>query len=446
MEKIRNRVVHYFEPDEWKLVEYPKKTKIWKLICLLFFLILNFFFWKTMVALIPVIPYLIMLFIDYQAIVIFLQFKKNDNNLLEDRLRYIIHSNKLYDEEMIEIRENQKIVQRKEITRVIRIWYRQTKSRVFLRIERNGDRFTTKATEINEFITSGIGLEHLETKVSIDFVDMEFLIKKIEQKEIYELQLKSNRLKIPVYGDFNIDLTKNYSMIISGASGAGKSYFTYFYLTSFISQYIMKEDRRKHATIYAIDPKSSDLYKLFLRSGMPIENFGVTNSDAFRIVKNYLAELDRRMDLYVESSKFDSVGIDIGLEPSLLVIEEYSSLVSTMDSKQKKEFEGMVATIAQKSRQLSMGILIVIQSPRSDTLSNTIKEQLNNVCYMGNPSKETAQVLFGTSDTPEVNEKGEGLYSIERNTPKKFKAPIFRKDVFETILPVWEHVAKSYVD
>lgn len=372
--------------------------------------------------------------------------------MLEDKLRYIIHSNKLYDEEMIEVRENQKMVQRKEITRVIRIWYKQTESRVFLSIERNGDRFTTKATEITEYITSGIGLEHLETKINIDFVDMEFLIKKIEQREIYELQLKSNRLKIPVYGDFKIDLTKNYSMIISGASGAGKSHFTYFYLTSFISQYIMKEDKvkrivkPKHATIYAIDPKSSDLYKLFLRSGMPIENFGVTNSDAFRIVKSYLAELDRRMDLYVESSKFDSVGIDIGLEPSLLVIEEYSSLVSTMDSKQKKEFEGMVATIAQKSRQLSMGILIVIQSPRSDTLSNTIKEQLNNVCYMGNPSKETAQVLFGTSDTPEISGKGEGLYSIERNAPKKFKAPIFRKDVFGIILPVWEYVAKSYSD
>lgn len=85
-----------------------------------------------------------------------------------------------------------------------------------------------------------------------------------------------------------------------------------------------------------------------------------------------------------------------------------------------------------------------MQQPRSDSLSTNIREQLVNSVFLGNPSKESAGMMFGTTDLPQVKGKGVGVYSIERGKPKEFESPQFTEDVFDVILPVWEHVAKSY--
>ena len=117
-----------------------------------------------------------------------------------------------------------------------------------------------------------------------------------------------------------------------------------------------------------------------------------------------------------------------------------------MDIKVKKDFENMVGVIAQKARSLSMGVCIVMQQPRADSLSTNIREQLVNSIFLGCPTQESSQMCFSTTDVPKVQKgKGIGLYSIEREPPKEFQAPIFDKDVFESILPVWECAAKDYM-
>ena len=230
-------------------------------------------------------------------------------------------------------------------------------------------------------------------------------------------------------------------MLVSGSSGAGKSYSTYFIVSRFISQTVCG----RHAKIFVIDPKMSDIYKLCQLSGIPVSNYGTTNEDAFRIVRRYLKEMERRMIIYNESDLFDSIAIDLGLPPLLLVIEEYSSLVASMDIKGKKDFENMVGVIAQKARSLSMGVCIVMQQPRSDSLGTHIREQLAHAIFLGVPTRESSQMMFGTTDVPNVKkDKGVGLYSTEREPPKEFQAPIFDRDVFEIILPVWECAAKDY--
>ena len=322
------------------------------------------------------------------------------------------------------------------------VWlsYRETQNTLDVIVLKRGDSFSRKVENLETEIESILGLPLIEKNIFPTRVEYSLLKYKPVRKLVDSLPKEDSSLSIEIYGDFVIDLRHNYSMLVSGASGAGKSFFSYYWITRFISQTV----NGKHAKLFAIDPKQSDLYKLCRTAGMPTENYGTTNAEAFKIVRSYLKEMERRMAIYDESSAFDSVGIDIGLEPTLLIIEEYSSLVASLDTKEKKDFENKVAIIAQKARSLSMGICIVMQQPRSDSLSTNIREQLVNSVFLGNPSKESAGMMFGTTDLPQVKGKGVGVYSIERGNPKEFESPQFTEDVFDVILPVWEHVAKSY--
>lgn len=322
------------------------------------------------------------------------------------------------------------------------VWlsYRETQNTLEVIALKRGDSFSRKVENLETEIESILGLPLIEKNIFPTRVEYSLLKYKPVRKLVDSLPKEDSSLSIEIYGDFVIDLRHNYSMLVSGASGAGKSFFSYYWITRFISQTV----NGKHAKLFAIDPKQSDLYKLCRTAGMPTENYGTTNAEAFKIVRSYLKEMERRMAIYDESSAFDSVGIDIGLEPTLLIIEEYSSLVASLDTKEKKDFENKVAIIAQKARSLSMGICIVMQQPRSDSLSTNIREQLVNSVFLGNPSKESAGMMFGTTDLPQVKGKGVGVYSIERGNPKEFESPQFTEDVFDVILPVWEHVAESY--
>ncbi|VMO54797.1 FtsK/SpoIIIE protein [Streptococcus pneumoniae] len=307
---------------------------------------------------------------------------------------------------------------------------------------KSGDEFTKEMETLDVFLSSTLGISLSSKEIYATHVEYVFVYKQPESLHVTSLPLEDGSLKIKIYDDFVIDLRKNFSMLISGASGSGKSFFTYYYLTRFISQTV----NGKHAKIYVIDPKLSDLYKLCQRSKMPIAHYGTSNEDAFRILRHYIKELDRRMLIYNQSDLFDGIGIDLGLPPLLLIMEEYSSLVSSMDAKAKKDFENMVAIVAQKARSLSMGVCIVMQQPRSDSLSTNIREQLVNAIFLGgSPSRESSQMMFGTTDVPKVQKgKGVGLYSVERASPKEFHSPMFDRDVFETIFSVWECAAKDY--
>lgn len=306
---------------------------------------------------------------------------------------------------------------------------------------KSGDEFSADMDKLDVLLSSALGISLSSKEIYATHVEYVFVYRPPERQHITSLPLEDDSLKIKIYDEFVIDVRKNYNLLISGSSGSGKSYSTYFIVSRFISQTVNGE----HAKIYVVDPKMSDLYKLCQRSKMPIAHYGTSNEDAFRILRHYIKELDRRMLIYNQSDLFDSVGIDLGFPPLLLIIEEYSSLVASMDGKAKKDFENMVAIVAQKARSLSMGVCIVMQQPRSDSLSTNIREQLVNAIFLGVPTRESSQMMFGTIDVPKVQKgKGVGLYSIEREPPKEFQAPIFDRDVFEIILPVWECAAKDY--
>lgn len=419
-------------PQEISLYEtYPNfKKKLSNLTLAYVFIIVLLFFFSFMIYNILILPS--WLFLLYLASKVWLIRKEFREGTVEWSAFLIFQQF---------IIENNLFIEKSEIFLSAIFIIEENENAISVTACKMGNLLDGRLENIDVELSALVSLDLTSKQIFADKVLYSFIKEKPLRKQVStSLPAQDDSLLIDIYGDFVINLKHNFSMLVSGASGAGKSYFTYYWLTRFISQTV----EGKHAKLFAIDPKQSDLYKLCRQSGMPTENFGTTNAEAFKIVRAYLKEMENRMSIYDESQAFDSVGIDIGLEPTLLVLEEYSSLVASMDSKQKKEFENMVAIIAQKARSLSMGVLIVMQQPRADSLSSNIREQMVNSVFLGNPSKESAGMMFGTTDLPEVRGKGVGTYSIERSTPKEFESPQFIGDVFEIILPVWKEVACSY--
>ncbi|MFD2387887.1 hypothetical protein [Enterococcus rivorum] len=290
----------------------------------------------------------LLLIIMYSAVACFFkiaQYSKKITKLvrekyyLESLLYNFILNNNLYKEKQdkFEIYENGKSRTKSRVVleSSAQFSYQETTVEIIILAHKRGDIYSKRMEALDVELQGLLALPIENKEILPDVVKYTFLKEKPLREQVTTLPKDDDSLLIQIHCDFIINLRNNYSMLISGASGAGKSYFTYFYLTRFISQKV----NNNHAKIMAIDPKQSDLYKLFKTVNMPAENYGTSNADAFRIVKHYLAEMEHRMALYDESPSFDSVGIDIGLEPTLLVIEEYSSLVASMDSKQKKSLK-----------------------------------------------------------------------------------------------------------
>lgn len=330
--------------------------------------------------------------------------------------------------------------------------YMELPKHVIVFVYKRGDLFQKYVEQLGSPLESilGLYLDNIDDS-NTQYTTYEFAKAKPEKIVLsnqFDLPSIDYGLKFNLYPGVTIDLRNNFSSLISGASGGGKSYMTYAFLTRFLSQTVIFEENGKqltrHAKIAVIDPKMSDLYKLMQVSNMPVESYGYTVADAFRILKEFIVEMERRKAIYNESNAFNTVAIDLGLPPMLLVLEEYSSLVAMMDTKQKKEFESLLSQLVQQSRQLSMACLIIMQQPRSDSISTNVREQLANAFFMGNATKESAQMMFGTSDIPSVSGRGSGVYSIERSTPKPFEAPFFESEVISIILPVWKDVVQLY--
>lgn len=307
-------------------------------------------------------------------------------------------------------------------------------------VGKRGDKYQKIANQLAEPLESALGISFhkmVETTTEVEYM---FRLQPVERYTIgTTMPLEDPTTTIEVYDEFKLDLSKNFSTLITGVSGSGKSYLAYYLIT----RYLAKRINGNAPDLFLIDPKQSDLYILCKETQMPYLRYGHTNADAFRIVREFKAELDRRQAEYSEKAKIGSTMLDLEAEPALLVIDEYASLVAGMDKKQRAEFEAMVAIIAQKGRQLSMGIFVLMQKPLAELIPTNVREQLVNRICMGNPSAQSAEMMFGTRDVPIVNGVGAGLYSIDGTTVQTFEAPRFEGDFEKLIMPVWENANLS---
>ena len=357
------------------------------------------------------------------------------------KLLDFIIKNKLYQESSYGITDSSAVLA-----------YKETEKTFIVYAIKYGDLYARKLEQLDLELSAMLNLKLIKKNILPSIVEYHFQTINPERQQIYEMIQSDDNMKIKIFDSVELSLFNNYSSIISGASGSGKSYLIYNMMAQFASKTVKRKIDNKyvvvHAKLYLHDNKMSDLYKHAQLANFPENYFGTTVADAFRMVREVTEEMEKRKVIYNKSSEFDKTLLKMGYEPILLIIDEYPSLTALFTKKQREEFDVLIGNLGRLSRQLSIGMWLVCQQANSDAVPTSLKTNLLNRFFMGQPDMQSSQMMFGrgANDLPRVSEIGEGIASIDGKEPVSFLAPMFKRDVNEVIQPVLQSVSKNYRD
>lgn len=425
--------------NEWKRVRYPPNQRlllfgfipirIILLIALIFFEMLiignisNLIRSNIGQILITIIFFIIV----WKTIIYYKRFlvmkHEGINKNIEKSLQYLIHSLKLYDEEIFEVGEKKE----KRIVRTIKIFYKEDSKKVYVRIAKLGDRFTKIASILGENLESTLGLELDSTNSTVDYFEYVFLKERDKRidlsSSINNQQINSDVIQIS--GNISYKLSKTPHSLIVGGTGSGKSFFILGKIVSYLSL-------TPQAELYIIDPKKADLSLLRFIEGM--ENRVVTEPNQIaKMLREVVGIMEDRYKTYFNDiSAFGKDYIDFGLPPVIVVFDEFSAFLHSVDKKLSKEVLDYIFTIVMKGRQAGIQVEILMQRPSADDLPTNIRAQIGFKAGLGAMDKIGYNMIFDINDIEykTVTEKGGGYIQIDgiHTAPVYFETPYIKKD------------------
>ena len=306
---------------------------------------------------------------------------------------YTKNENKVYaDLPKIKIRKNKVIIRLSNI-------------RIRTILERYLDSFSTALPE--RIVVEEYYITQNNAKVVILYEDI-----KTYKPEEYTLKEYIGKVKTldqsELYFDrkHTVDLNDYPHLLLSGSSGSGKSYFA----NEIVIQAIVKG----YEVVICDLKRSYGLYRDFVDYVYEVEDILEkllsVESEMSERMKTLQTELDRNPR---------ALATDIGYKPKLVVIEEYISLQSSLNKKEKEELERCVKNLSVLARQSCIHLMIVMQSAGTENINSTTRSNLTKI-LLGNAQSNILTATFGNGvDIPNVNSKlnkGEGLIQLDRIT------------------------------
>ncbi len=272
-------------------------------------------------------------------------------------------------------------------------------------IERYLDSFSTALPE--RYVVEDYYISQNNAEVIIVYEDMKNYNPEQYELSDYVSKMKSTDL-LSLYIDKKhiISLRDYPHLLISGQSGSGKSY---------LANQIVIQAIIKGYEIVILDPKRTyGLYRDFVDYIYELDDIVLklkfVESQMTSRMKQIQPELDKNPNI---------LAVDVGFKPMLVVIEEYISLTSSLDKKQKEEVERIVKNLSVLARQSNIHILIVMQAAGTENINATTRSNLTKI-LLGNAQSNILTATFGNGvDIPNVHSKmskGEGIIQLDRIT------------------------------
>lgn len=377
--------------------------------------------------------------INYRRFQQMIQTEKNPN--IVNALTYLIHTNRLFDEENFQVEElnkNGNVVLRNEkrIVRSINLYYREDEKNIYIRVLRLGDRFTkiANSSELAENLQGALGLElNSINNDNVNYVDYSFSKYKEEIKQF--VFSNSYLLDRSFFKDIPLDvirlsntqsfsLKKNTNLGIFGRTGTGKTIALQWYLYNAVAKGC---GITADSVLSIVDGKGADLFALgeLLQQELG-ENVSIGQSpnSLAKLSREFVAKMNDRFDQIKNSNTLNADGYELGMTPNFLFIDELASIKDSCGStKQGKELWNEIiqnlGLIARKGRQASCHLCLATQDPNSGNIEVELRNQISSVLFLGNPSNDRLKMAFSMCELENVpiisGRKGEALFYADGN-------------------------------
>lgn len=286
------------------------------------------------------------------------------------------------------------------------------------------------------FVVKDFYITKEQDKLILNYIDMRKENRLIFDKptKFYDWCMCYGVTQLLVDDSYYIDLRETPHLLVTGATGSGKSYF----VQNLITQTLFKEYE-----VDIIDYKRS--YQMFESTCSVV----YTIEDIEKKMDEVIEELHERQIQMDEHLKEDStvLAFEKGFPVRLVVIEEYLALVnSNVDKKILSKIEKQILEICTLGRALNIHLLVTMQVSAATNLNSSIRANMSCRVVMGNVNRTILETTFGTGIAiPNANikkEVGDGLLYLNGEVAS-FKAPTLNFNLKDVLMVVGSNQNKG---
>lgn len=314
------------------------------------------------------------------------------------------------------------------------VGYLVTDEEILIRFKKNADLFTDKASQFTNHFQAMLDLPLQDIENNKTYCDYIFDRYPDTRLDFSSRKVSNNIIKLT--GKISWEFSKPCHTLICGATNSGKTYLS----TMLILDYLKIKGKGGGCDIYVCDPKSADLSiicrRIDLKKYGKVQNLAVSDNEIARLLREVNAEMERRYSEWFtdDEHSFGKTWKNTdNAKPLVIIIDEFSAILSVANPKVAKEITGYFNNLLLKGRMVGIEIVLIMQRPDISSNSNNgltgqQRDQFGVRIGMGNVTSDGRRMLFGNTDTEfqTVKEIGAGYIMIDgkHTKPVYFEAPL----------------------
>ncbi|MFK4784751.1 FtsK/SpoIIIE domain-containing protein [Fusobacterium sp. MFO224] len=224
-------------------------------------------------------------------------------------------------------------------------------------------------------------------------------------------------------------------VLIAGTSGGGKSVLLNSMIINIMLNYTPEEVK-----FLFIDPKEVEL-GIYEDSPYLYKNILYEAEETVNIFKELITEMNKRYTKFKEkkvkeiTSYNKKVEKDNRLPRVVVVFDEFGDFLG--QKKFKSKLEESLSRIAQKARAAGIHLIVSTQSPKSEIITTTIRNNLGARIALKVPDGNASRLILDSSEAENLLGKGDMFFKdTASSTLKRLKSPYISENEIEETLEI----------
>lgn len=283
-----------------------------------------------------------------------------------------------------------KMVTKERMAYFPRVYFRFKDNYLYIRFPTDGSSYQDQFLEIANSLEVTLYSELVSKVREEGYICYQFIYAiSRDRLSINDLAAKNGTLRLMKRSEWKYD--KMPHMLISGGTGAGKTYVILSVLLGLVRGECKKED------IYIADPKNADLADL---EGVFPHVYSQKNGIKM-IIKRFRQDMLARSQEMKEMENYQT-GHNyraLGLRPKFLIFDEMVAFMEMLDNyKDQQEVMSDLKQIVMLGRQAGFFLIAGLQRPDAKYLADGIRDQFHYRIALGKNSEVGYSMMFGDSD------------------------------------------------